>query len=110
MARIVTRNLDWDNSRLPPEMHTVLRRIFAARGVASIATLDLGLANLPLPDTLLDIDKAISRLIDALVSNEKIIIIGDFDADGATGTALMLLGLRAMGFCYVDYMLSLIHI
>ena len=104
MARIVTRNLDWDNSRLPLEMPIVLRRIFAARGVASIATLDLGLANLPLPDTLLDIDKAISRLIDALVSNEKIIIIGDFDADGATGTALMLLGLRAMGFCYVDYM------
>ena len=104
MARIVTRNLDWDNSRLPPEMHTVLRRIFAARGVTSIETLDLGLSNLPLPDSLLGIDKAISRLIDALVSNEKIIIIGDFDADGATGTALMLLGLRAMGFCYVDYM------
>ena len=104
MARIVTRNLDWDNSRLPPEMHTVLRRIFAARGVTSIETLDLGLSNLPLPDSFLGIDKAISRLIDALVSNEKIIIIGDFDADGATGTALMLLGLRAMGFSYVDYM------
>ena len=104
MARIVTRNIDWNNSRLPPEMHTVLRRIFAARGVVSIEMLDLGLSNLPPPDTLLDIDRAISRLIDALVSNQKIIIIGDFDADGATGTALMLLGLRAMGFCYVDYM------
>ena len=103
MARIITRNPDPDSS-LPPDMNTLLRRIFAARGIDNIEMLDLGLSKLPPPNSLKDIDQATNRLIEALVSDEKIIIIGDFDADGATGTALMLLGLRAMGFRSIDYL------
>ncbi|MAJ87944.1 MAG: single-stranded-DNA-specific exonuclease RecJ [Cellvibrionales bacterium TMED148] len=104
MARIITRKPNWDSSGLPPEMDTLLRRIYAARGIDNSEMLDLGLSKLPSPDSLKGIHKAISRLIEALLSNERIIIIGDFDADGATGTALMLLGLRAMGFRFVDYL------
>ena len=103
MARIITRNPDPDSS-LPPDMNTLLRRIFAARGIDNVEMLDLGLSKLPSPNSLKDIDQATNRLIEALVSDEKIIIIGDFDADGATGTALMLLGLRAMGFRSIDYL------
>lgn len=87
---------------LPAELHPVLRRVYAARGVAP-AELTLELKNLLPPDGLLGLDRAAALLADAIASQRQIVIAGDYDADGATGTALAVLGLRALGASRVDY-------
>ncbi len=85
---------------LPP----ILQRIYAARGISDAAQLDKRLQAL-LPFTgLTDIEKACQRLVAALRRQEKILVIGDFDADGATSTALALTALRAMGALHVSYL------
>ena len=82
----------------------VLQRIFAARGVVAEEQLDKRLQTLLPFSTLTDIDKATARLEKALSSQERILIIGDFDADGATSTALAISALRAMGALHVEYL------
>lgn len=91
-----------DPEQLPASLPPVLRRVLAARGVTADA-LALDLNYLLSPATLLGIDAAASLLADALQAQEPIVIAGDYDADGATGTALAVLGLRALGAAEVHY-------
>lgn len=74
-----------------------LRGALAARGVVEEADLDLPLAALHPPATLPDIDAAAARLAAAVTSGERILIAGDFDADGATASAVCVSALRAFG-------------
>ena len=76
----------------------------AARGIDSTAALDLSLSQLHGPDSLRGIDAAAERLARAVTRNEPILVVGDFDADGATGTALAVSLLRALGAAGVDYL------
>jgi single-stranded-DNA-specific exonuclease len=78
-------------------MPAVLARIYAARGIASMAELDHGFAALPHHDRLLGIAAAADRLARAIAAREKIVIVADYDADGATACAVGVRGLRAMG-------------
>jgi single-stranded-DNA-specific exonuclease len=80
----------------------VLARVYAARGVCSPAELALDLAGLPSWRTLKGIDAAADRLARAIVRKEKLLIIADYDADGATACAVGMLGLRALG-AVVDF-------
>ncbi len=91
---------------LVPQLHenTLIQRVLAHRGVESAAQLDYALADLPRPDALLGIDAACDRLMQALQAQEAVLVIGDYDCDGATSTTLAVLGLRAMGFESVDYL------
>ena len=82
----------------------LLDRVFAARGITEPAQLERGLANLLSPADLPEIDQAAQRLADAIIQDQKILIVGDFDADGATSVALCLLALRAMGARHVDFL------
>ena len=82
----------------------LLDRVFAARGITEPAQLERGLSNLLSPADLPEIDQAAKRLADAVVEDQKILIVGDFDADGATSVALCLLALRAMGARQVDFL------
>ena len=82
---------------LGPHLPPFLRTALAARGVASMAELDLPLAELHPPETLPDIDAAAERLCHAVTHGERILIAGDFDADGATACALCVSLLRAFG-------------
>ena len=82
----------------------VLHRVYSNRGINDISMIDKTLSKLPHPSKMLGIESAVKRLIDALQSKQKILIIGDFDADGATSTALMILGLGSMGFSFVQYL------
>ena len=82
----------------------LLDRVFAARGITEPAQLERGLANLLSPADLPEIDRAAQRLADAIIEDQKILIVGDFDADGATSVALCLLALRAMGARHVDFL------
>ena len=80
----------------------VLARIYAARGIESSAELDHALAALPTFAALKSIDAATARLAQAIRAHERIVIVADYDADGATACAVGVLGLRALG-ADVDY-------
>lgn len=81
----------------------MLRRVLLARGLTSGSDTDLALANLLTPQSLGGVNGAAERLARAVREGEEILIVGDFDADGATGSALAVRALRAMGSENVDF-------
>lgn len=83
---------DWPG--VPP----LLARVLAARGVTREEELDLGLARLPRPDGFHGLEAAVTLLMQAREQGWRICIVGDYDADGATATALMVRGLSLLGF------------
>ena len=85
------------------DVHPILRRVYAARGLQSNADLDLSLDRLLPVGSLEGVDAA-ARLLAAHRSAGRVLIIGDFDADGATSTALVVRALRAMHFAHVDFL------
>ena len=86
------------------EMPTLLTRLYAARGVQSQAELDKSLARLIPYQQLKGIEAAVDLLVIALEQRQRILIVGDFDADGATASTVGLLGLRLLGATHVDYL------
>lgn len=85
-------------------LHPLLARIYSGRGVDSAQQLDLGLAQLLPPTQLLNADRAAILLADALATGRKMLVVGDFDADGATSTALAVSAMRAFGATDIDYL------
>jgi single-stranded-DNA-specific exonuclease len=85
------------------ELHPVLRRIYGARGVHSALELDLSLSRLLPVSSLAGVDAAVELLL-AHRSRGRVLVVGDFDADGATSTALVVRALRAWGFAHVDFL------
>ena len=85
------------------DVHPVLRRVYAARGLQSNADLDLSLDRLLPVGSLEGVDAA-AQLLTAHRSHGRVLVIGDFDADGATSTALVVRALRAMHFAHVDFL------
>ncbi len=79
------------------DMHPVLARVLAARGVRSVADVALNLDQLLPPDDLKGLKQAVEILADAVTTGARILVIGDYDADGATSTALCISTLQAMG-------------
>lgn len=102
VTRIVRRDVPafgpWPDS-VPP----VLQRIYAARGVLTPADGELRLARLLPPDALGQVDQAAAMLADAITGNAHVVVVGDFDCDGATGTAVAVRGLRLLGARHVSY-------
>jgi single-stranded-DNA-specific exonuclease len=92
------------NGTLGLEIHPVLERLLLSRGASSPDDVQLELSSLLPPQTMLNMEQAVELLLQALEVQQKILIIGDFDADGATSTALLMLGLRAFGFEHLDYL------
>ncbi|KMM89447.1 single-stranded-DNA-specific exonuclease RecJ [Pseudomonas lundensis] len=86
------------------EMPTLLTRLYAARGVQSQAELDKRLARLIPYQQLKGIEAAVDLLVQALDQRQRILIVGDFDADGATASTVGMLGLRLLGAAHVDYL------
>ncbi|RXZ32484.1 single-stranded-DNA-specific exonuclease RecJ [Oxalobacteraceae bacterium CAVE-383] len=78
-------------------VHPVLARVFAARGLIDAAELNSELSGLIPPSGLLHIDAAAVYLADAIAAGKKMVIVADYDCDGATACAVGLRGLRAMG-------------
>jgi single-stranded-DNA-specific exonuclease len=85
------------------ELHPVLRRVYAARGVSRSEELDLSLDRL-LPVGSLDGVEAAARLLAAHRGQGRVLVVGDFDADGATSSALVVRALRSMKFGHVDFL------
>ncbi|HIQ16359.1 MAG TPA: single-stranded-DNA-specific exonuclease RecJ [Leucothrix sp.] len=83
---------------------SLIDRVFAMRGINHQDELQVDLKNLHPISMLKDMNKATDLLVDALRNQERILIVGDFDADGATSTTLAVRALRAMGHQQVDYL------
>src|SRR5581483_7483133 len=78
-------------------MHPVLARIYAARGVRSSEERDIALVGLPTYSSLRGIEAATQRLVRAIEHKERIVVVADYDADGATACAIAVRGLHALG-------------
>ncbi len=98
------REVNDDDLPLCDGLHPLLARVYAGRGVHDGNELDLSLARLLPPDRLSRADEAARLLADALAIGQSILVVGDYDADGATSTALALRALRALGAAQVDYL------
>ncbi len=85
---------------IPP----LLTRIYAARGVQNATELEKGLARLLPTHLLKGMDQAVQLLAQALEQRQRILIVGDFDADGATASCVGMLGLKMLGAAHVDYL------
>ncbi|MBF0751185.1 MULTISPECIES: single-stranded-DNA-specific exonuclease RecJ [unclassified Pasteurella] len=82
----------------------LLDRLYRARHIQNPQELDRTLKSMLNPNRLYGIEQGVELLISAYQTQQKIIIVGDFDADGATSTALTVLALRQLGFKNVDYL------
>ncbi|MDM8751425.1 single-stranded-DNA-specific exonuclease RecJ [Morganella morganii] len=89
---------------LAPDRSELLCRLYAARGITSAEQLERGARGLLNYGQLSGIDQAVALLKEALHQNQRIVIVGDFDADGATSTALSVRALHRMGFRQVDFL------
>jgi single-stranded-DNA-specific exonuclease len=87
----------------PDAIHPVLRRVYSARGIANAAHIEHRLTTLLGPSTLGGIDRASALIDDAICADQRIVVVGDYDADGATGTAVAVRGLRLLGARHVDF-------
>ena len=88
---------------LPESLPPLVRRIYSQRPLAAVTELELTLSQLIPPARLKGIDAAVDLLEAALKEGERLLIVADFDADGATSCALALTVLRAFGCAHVDY-------
>ena len=87
---------------LSGRLHPVLERVYAARGVCSQSDLDHSLLRLLPVGTLEGIPAAVELLLAHRM--RRVLVVGDFDADGATSCALVVRALRACGFASVDFL------
>ena len=101
---IKRRCTDFSENQFSDSLHPLLQQIYCARGAYSDEQIGTELSALLKPDDLKGLDTALALMIDALEQQQRILIIGDFDADGATSSALAVLALTAMGAHYVDFL------
>ena len=97
MNQIIKRRSLPDNINLPDSIHPILQRVLAARDINAASQLAYGLENLQPYTTLLGIEEAVNLLYDALNQQARILIVADFDADGATSCATAMKALQQMG-------------
>lgn len=88
---------------LPDSLHPVIRRVLLARNITDETSLDLKLGRLQSPASLSGIRAAADILAEAVTGGQSILVVGDFDADGATGTAVAVRALNMMGAENVDF-------
>ena len=91
-------------SKLDADTHPILKKIYASRGVVDASDLRLELSELHPPSLLKNSDAAAALLFQTMQVGKRILVVGDFDADGATSSALFLLCMKAMGYTEVGYL------
>jgi len=103
-TRILQRPVPNDWRSLFPDLPPVLARVYASRRVADAQELEHSLEYLPPPASMKGMDDALQVLVPAVEEGRRILVVGDFDADGATSTALALRALRLMGAADVHFL------
>lgn len=102
MIRLQRRATD-TGLALPDSLHPLLRRVYQQRKLATAEELDLTLSRLIPPDSMLGMQAAVDLLLQALQQQSRVLIVSDFDADGATSCALAVAALKQFGYQHVDY-------
>ncbi len=100
---IVLHRKELVESKFSADIHPLLQSILAKRGLSHNQQIQHDLSQLADPFLMWGMQQAVERLWLALQSQQKIVIVGDFDADGATSSALAMLGLKEMGFTHVNF-------
>jgi single-stranded-DNA-specific exonuclease len=100
---IVRRPAAAPTGEWPDDVPPLLRRLYAARGATVAQLARPRLADLPPPDTLSSIDAATDLLLAAIRQQRHILVVGDFDCDGATACAVAVRGLRLLGASKVSH-------
>lgn len=100
-AKLVRRRAS--AAELQADLHPLLRRVYSQRGVSRLEEVESGLADLAPPDSLKGLDDAVELLVEALRGQWKVLLVGDYDADGATSCATALDALHGFGFDRLDY-------
>lgn len=103
MQKLIKRRPLLTSEILSP--NPLLNRIYQSRGIKNAEELEYTLQRLHRPQQLANIEQATDLLIEAYNQQSKIVIVGDFDADGATSTSLAIIALRQLGFKQVDYLI-----
>ncbi|EBZ9908792.1 single-stranded-DNA-specific exonuclease RecJ [Salmonella enterica subsp. enterica serovar Mikawasima] len=93
-----------ETAELPADLPPLLRRLYASRGVRSARELERSVKGMLPWQQLSGIGNAVEILYNAFREGTRIIVVGDFDADGATSTALSVLGMRALGCDNISYL------
>ncbi|EAW8606603.1 single-stranded-DNA-specific exonuclease RecJ [Salmonella enterica] len=93
-----------ETAELPADLPPLLRRLYASRGVRSARELERSVKGMLPWQQLSGIDNSVEILYNAFREGIRIIVVGDFDADGATSTALSVLGMRALGCDNISYL------
>ncbi|EBV1476151.1 single-stranded-DNA-specific exonuclease RecJ [Salmonella enterica] len=102
--RLLRRREADETAELPADLPPLLRRLYASRGVRSARELERSVKGMLPWQQLSGIDNAVEILYNAFREGTRIIVVGDFDADGATSTALSVLGMRALGCDNISYL------
>ncbi|MED5503988.1 MAG: single-stranded-DNA-specific exonuclease RecJ [Pseudomonadota bacterium] len=100
----IQRRPEPDLSLLPDSIPAILKRIYINRGITDVSQLETSARGLHSYQQLGGIDQAVELLFQAINEQKRIIVVGDFDADGATSSALSVLALRMLGSNNVDYL------
>jgi single-stranded-DNA-specific exonuclease len=103
-AHRIERRTPLAETHFSESLHPLLQRIYAARQIRAEVDLDNTLSALHDYRAFNNMDKAVTLLADCLERQQRILIVGDFDADGATSSALGVRGLRRLGATQVDYL------
>jgi single-stranded-DNA-specific exonuclease len=105
IKKIIPRpQLDVDSYQFSDSCPPILQTIFSSRGALSDQDIATELSGLLKPDDLKGLEPALLLLSQALTEQQRILVVGDFDADGATSSALAVLALRAFGAMFVDFL------
>ncbi|WP_371373054.1 single-stranded-DNA-specific exonuclease RecJ [Thalassotalea aquiviva] len=104
MIKTIQRRPVADTSELPANLHPILKNIYANRGIESAEQLEQSAQAMHNPKQLKGLEQACAVIFDAIKAKKRIIIVGDFDADGATSTALMMSGLQLLGSHNHDFL------
>jgi len=97
MEKTILRRVSVSDDHLPSSLHPVIKQVYAARGVSSDQELLLTANKLISAEQLFGLATGCQVLHQALENKDNICIVGDFDADGATSTALMITALNLLG-------------
>ena len=103
-SSIVRRNSAVSGELQESRLHPLLKKIYANRGVSSLKQVEYSLKNLLDYSLLKDINLAAEIVSETILQQKRILVVGDFDADGATSCALMMRTLKAFGLNNVDYL------
>ncbi|MEM7400643.1 MAG: single-stranded-DNA-specific exonuclease RecJ [Pseudomonadota bacterium] len=104
MLTVIKRRPDVAINERIHELPPILQRVYAQRGINSEEEIDHSLTKALPPGKLMNVDAGVELIYQCMEKDESILIVGDFDADGATSTALFIRTMQSFGYSNIDYL------